>query len=93
MKTKPKHPGIEFKKLFIAGRRDTSKGKIQLCDLALKSGISRQYWGEVLRGEKRVTAKLALHMERESGEPAILWAQMQAVYDVWAARQRKNYRR
>ena len=80
------HPGVIFKRRYIKQRGD-------LKAFAASSQISRQYWGDVFRGEKRVTAKLACHMDNTSIESAELWASLQAEYDVAMARRRKNYRR
>lgn len=83
---KPKHPGILFKQDYI-------KGQMTLQSFADTTKYSRQYWGEVFMGRKRVTAPLAIDMQKVSGVAAEDWAMMQARYDVWAARKIGKYRR
>lgn len=85
-KIKCPHPGVMFKAKYLTQRGDVK-------EFAASTKISRQYWGEVFRGEKRVTGKLAIYMADISKESAEHWARLQADYDVEIARRRKNYRR
>ncbi len=82
IKYKNAHPGVIFKKDHIAGRCDGDTKKSRLCDFAEKTKISRQYWGDVFRGEKRVTPRMAIHMAKLSGHNAIHWLTLQAEYDI-----------
>lgn len=83
---KPPHPGVLFKRDFLVG-------EMTLQGFADTTKFSRQYWGDVLNGRKRVTAILAIDMEKVSGVRAEDWAMTQARYDVWAARKIGKYRR
>ena len=85
-KIKHPHPGAMFKAKYL-----TQRGDIK--EFAASTKISRQYWGEVFRGEKRVTGKLAICMSDISKESAEHWARLQADHDVAMARRRKSYRR
>ncbi len=63
------HPGVIFRRKYLKQRGD-------LLQFATGTKISRQYWGDVFRGEKRVTAKLACHMANTSIESAEHWASL-----------------
>ena len=95
MKLNNAHPGVIFKREYVRGRREPANRtkQYQLYELANKTGISRQYWGDVFAGRKRVTAKLALLMATVSKENATHWAILQAEYDIMRAQKNKKYRR
>lgn len=68
-------------------REELEKRGMSQNHLALATGYSRQYIGQVVNGKRDITAALAVRLERELDIPATLWVNLQTGYDLHAARE------
>jgi len=57
---------------------------------ALRIGVSRNTASELLNEHSRISAEMALKLEKAFKVPARSWIDMQSQYDLWHARQRVN---
>lgn len=54
---------------------------------AKEIGISPQYMGDLLKGNRPITPQVALKLEKAWGVDAEYWVILQARYDLWKLRQ------
>lgn len=65
--------------------------------LAEETGVSKTIINEVIKGKRRISAELAIKLEKVLNSPAKYWLNLQALYDEAVARQKlesvdsKNY--
>lgn len=78
----PTHPGEVMKEILEEAL------KLSVAAAAERMGISRQSLYEVLRGENRVSAEMALRFGRLAGAEPALYLHMQDELDLWEAEQR-----
>jgi addiction module HigA family antidote len=81
---KPFHPGEVYRVLVI------EKRKLNVTDVAQRSGISREMLHRILRGDASVTAKTAIGLAKVAGNKPDYWLRVQAIYDLWMERKRKK---
>ena len=79
MPSAPIHPGEVLKDELQA--RGISQKKF-----AALIGVAYPALNEILNGKRPVTAEYALKIEAATGIPAYLWVNMQAAYNMQAAR-------
>ncbi len=77
----PTHPGVVMREILEEAL------KLSVAAAAERMGISRQSLYEVLRGENRVTAEMALRFGRLAGAEPALYLNMQGELDLWEAEQ------
>jgi addiction module HigA family antidote len=81
----PTHPGAVMREIL-----EETLG-LSVADAAKAMGVSRQTLYEVLRGENRLTAELALRFATLAGADPSLYLHMQDELDLWTAeRKLKN---
>lgn len=73
------HPGVFLKEEMEALN-------ISQKDLAEKIGVSKTEINEVIHEKRRMSAKLAVKLEKALYSPASYWLNLQALYDEAAAR-------
>jgi addiction module HigA family antidote len=78
----PTHPGELMREILEEHIR------LPVAQAAERLGISRQSLYAVLNGESRVTADMALLFSRLVDGAPELYVNMQAIHDLWHARQR-----
>jgi antitoxin HigA-1 len=78
----PTHPGEVMKEILEEAL------KLPVAEAAERMGISRQSLYELLRGENRVTADMALRFARLAGTGPEIYLHMQDALDLWEAEQR-----
>ncbi len=82
----PRRPGQLLKEEFIDRDPELTQGRV-----ALGMGISRPHLNDLLnRGEKRVTAEMALRLARFFGTRAESWLYAQADWDLHLARSNRR---
>ena len=79
---RPAHPGAIL--------RDTALPalKLTVSQAARDLGVSRQFLHRLLNEQVPVSAKMALKIGRLCGNGPEVWANMQAAWDLWHARDR-----
>lgn len=77
----PTHPGELMREALEAL-------KLPVAQAAERMGVSRQTLYEVLSGENRVTAEMALRFGRLAGTEPSLYLHMQDELDLWQAERR-----
>ena len=75
----PAHPG-EVLKEYI--------GETEVTTFAGRLGVDRTTLSRLLNGHASISATMALKLEETLGTSAEMWMNMQAVYDLWTARQK-----
>ena len=75
-KMKPVHPG---RVLLDEIMRQANLTQSQLAQAA---GLSKTQVGSLVRGQRRVTAEIALRLERALGVSAETWLNLQTLYDL-----------
>ena len=56
---------------------------------ALKVGLSKGHWSEIVNGKSPITPDIAVRLERAFGTPpADMWLRLQAAYDLRQAERR-----
>ncbi len=82
----PRRPGQLLKEEFIDRDPELTQGRV-----ALGMGISRPHLNDLLnKGEKRVTAEMALRLARFFGTRAESWLYAQADWDLHLARSNRR---
>ncbi|MGQ0383230.1 MAG: HigA family addiction module antitoxin [Gammaproteobacteria bacterium] len=76
----PAHPGQVLREYLPAA--------LPVGEAASRLGVSRQALSALLNARAGVSAEMALRLEAALGTSAEMWVQMQAVHDLWQARQR-----
>lgn len=85
-KRKPTHPGPILEEHYI---KPLDIDKSVLADAA---GISRNTLYKILRGDSRITAKVAIRLSKALKTTPELWLNLQQKYDVWEAEHDKALR-
>ncbi len=80
----PPHPGDLLKHEYLPGY------KLSVSAFALKIGVSRVTASELVNCKNRVTAEMAVKLEKAFKVPAQFWLDLQTQYDLWHARQHVN---
>ena len=79
----PSHPGeIVRSELVELG--------VSIAAAARALGVTRQQLNNVVSGKSRVTAEMAVRLEKGLGSTADTWLRMQSVYDLAQIRNRKD---
>ena len=78
----PSHPGAAMKEII----EETLK--LSVAEVAEGMRVSRQTLYELLRGDNRLTAEMALRFARFAGGEPMLYLHMQDELDLWQAEQR-----
>lgn len=81
----PTHPGAFLNEIVLPELKAAGTPKARFAELL---GIDRTTFYQVLRGERPVTADLALKLGQLLGNGPTLWMNMQAAHDLWVARER-----
>lgn len=63
--------------------RDTGKSAF-----AMKIGVYPSHFSDILKGKRRLTASIALKLERELGISAEFWVGLQADYELTVEREK-----
>lgn len=79
---KPLHPGIVLLEIYM------HEMGLSQSALARKLDCAHRKINEVVNGKRRITPEFALELEKVLGTTADMWVQMQAEYDLFAARQK-----
>ena len=69
------HPGEYLRRLYLSDGTSYRR-------FAAKADLSKTAVGLIVSGHKRVTAKIALKLERATGRSAESWMLMQTDYDL-----------
>ena len=78
----PAHPGEVL--------REFLPESLGVAEAAKRLGVTRQALSGLLNGRAGVSAQMALRLEAALGTSAEMWLEMQAGYDLWQARQRRQ---
>src|SRR3990172_3869799 len=70
------HPGEVLKEEFLYPMG------ISVYRLSKETGLSQTRIGQIIRGERSVTAETALKLGKFFGVPAEFWMNLQALYDI-----------
>ena len=70
------HPGEVLKEEFLGPMG------ISVYRLSKETGLSQTRIGQIIRGERSVTAETALKLGKFFGVPAEFWMNLQALYDI-----------
>lgn len=79
---KPMHPGKVLNEMYL---KEMDLNQTELANLC---GCLPRKINEIVNGKRGVTPEFALDLEKAIGTSAEMWVQMQAAYDLWAARQK-----
>lgn len=79
---KPMHPGKVLSEMYL---KEMDLNQTELANLC---GCQPRKINEIVNGKRGVTPEFALDLEKAIGTSAEMWVQMQAAYDLWAARQK-----
>ncbi|HEY0795144.1 MAG TPA: HigA family addiction module antitoxin [Acidisarcina sp.] len=77
----PAHPGKVLKEYM---------GDAEVTSFATRLGVDRTTLSRLLNGRASISAQMALKLEQVLGTSAEMWMNMQAIYDLWTARQKSN---
>jgi addiction module HigA family antidote len=80
----PAHPGEVLKEYM---------GDAEVTAFAGRIGADRTTLSRLLNGRAGISAPMALRLEAALGTSAEMWMNMQAVYDLWAARRDRRRQR
>ena len=75
----PAHPGEVLREYM---------GDAEVTAFAGRIGVDRTTLSRLLNSRAGISAPMALKLEAALGTSAEMWMNMQAVYDLWVARQR-----
>jgi addiction module HigA family antidote len=78
--TKPLHPGVVLREVYMA---EMDLNQTQLAKLC---GCSHRKINEIINGKRGISPQFAIVLETVLGTSAEMWARMQAEYDLWQAR-------
>lgn len=78
----PAHPGEVLRQYLPE--------TLGVTEAAKRLGVTRQALSALLNGRAGVSAEMALRLEASLGTSAEMWAEMQAGYDLWRARQHRQ---
>jgi len=89
------YDGKELKLHIIASpgkliREELLERKITQTDFANRLGMRQSHLNEVLQGKRRVSAQMALNLEKEFGASAEFWMNLQTRYDLEIERQKNQ---
>lgn len=71
-------------------REELLERKITQTDFASRLGMRQSHLNEVLQGKRRVSAQMALNLEKEFGASAEFWMNLQTRYDLEMERQKNQ---
>ncbi len=71
-------------------REELLERKITQTDFANRLGMRQSHLNEVLQGKRRVSAQMALNLEKEFGASAEFWMNLQTRYDLEMERQKNQ---
>lgn len=86
------YDGKEIKLHIIAPpgkllREELKERKITQKDFANTLGMQQSHLNEILQGKRRISAQMAVKLEREFGASAEFWLNLQVRYDLEMERQ------
>jgi len=70
------HPGEILKEEFLGPM------KITVYRLSKETGLTQTRLGQIIRGERRISAEAALKLGKFFGVPAAFWLNLQNLYDL-----------
>ena len=76
------HPGEVLKKDFLGPMG------ISVYRLAKETGLLQTRIGQIIKGERSITAETAVKLGKFFGVPAEFWMNLQALYDIEEAQKR-----
>ncbi|OHE57658.1 MAG: addiction module antidote protein, HigA family [Thermodesulfovibrio sp. RBG_19FT_COMBO_42_12] len=79
------HPGEVLKEEFL------EQLGISVYRLSKETGLSQTRIGQIIKGERSITAETALKLGKFFGVPAEFWMNLQTLYDIEEAQ--KRYRK
>jgi addiction module HigA family antidote len=82
----PIHPGKVLKELFLKPM------KLTAYRVAKGTGMPQTQIGEILRGQRSITAEAALLLAAFFGTSATVWVRLQGEYDLRIAHRKMAYR-
>jgi len=77
----PAHPGEVLREYL---------GNVTVTSAAQQLGVTRVALSRILNGNNGISADMALRLEAALGTSAQMWADMQAKYDLYKARQKSR---
>lgn len=80
----PCHPGEILKNTYLPDYN------LSVSAFAIKIGVSRTTASELVNCKNRITAEMAIKLEKAFKVSAQFWLDMQQQYDLWHARQTVN---
>jgi addiction module HigA family antidote len=80
----PLHPGVVLANYYMA------EMGLNQSQLAEKLGCAPRKINEIVNAKRSITADFAIELERVIGASAEMWVSMQASYDLYVARKKKN---
>jgi addiction module HigA family antidote len=81
---KPMHPGQVLAEVYM---KEMGLNQSQLAE---KIGCAHRKVNEVVNGKRSISPDFAIDLERVLGTSAEMWINMQAIYDLWLARQKRK---
>ena len=77
----PAHPGEVIEMTYL------EDGGLTITALAAALNVSPSTLSRIVSGKARISADMAIRLEKVLGPSATSWLRMQAAYDEWQARQ------
>lgn len=77
------HPGRVLAEIYM-------KDTYSQTELAKKIGCQRRKINEIVNGKRSITPEFALSLADAIGTTPDMWVHMQAEYDLWQAKQKRN---
>jgi antitoxin HigA-1 len=78
------HPGRVLAEIYM---RDYNMSQT---DLAIKIGCAHRKINEIVNGKRSITPEFALELEKVFKAPADMWVRIQAEYDLWVVRKKRQ---
>ncbi len=85
-KRKPTLPGVILEEHYI------NPLEITKTELAETAGIARNTLHKIIKGDARITARIAVRLAKSLNTTPELWLNLQQKYDVWEAENDKTLR-